>query len=347
MKQLKKRQLNILEFIRNNKGVSNKEIRVFISDISRITIVRNLKILLNQRLIKKEGGGRSIRYFENIQNNLLRYFDVGKYFKTAVDERNISFEKFNFDIFNHFENIFSEEETKKLREINNDYERRIKQLPETILKRETERLSIELSWKSSQIEGNTYSLLDTEVLIKENKEAEGHKKEEAVMILNHKKALDYIFDKRSDFKNISLGKIENIHKLIVGDLNVKKGLREKPVGITGTRYKPLDNSHQIREAIEKMIESINKLNDSFSKAMLVILMVSYIQPFEDGNKRTGRILGNAILLANNICPLSLRSISESDYRKATVLFYEQNSLRFFKELFVQQFEFAVKNYFLG
>ena len=74
-------------------------------------------------------------------------------------------------------------------------------------------------------------------------------------------------------------------------------------------------------------------------------MISYIQPFEDGNKRTARILGNAILLANNTCPLSYRSVNEADYKKAMVLFYEQNSARFFKELFTEQFKFAVENYF--
>jgi Fic family protein len=74
-------------------------------------------------------------------------------------------------------------------------------------------------------------------------------------------------------------------------------------------------------------------------------MISYLQPFEDGNKRTSRILSNAILLANNFCPLSYRSINEADYKKGIIIFYEQNNLRYFKELFVEQFKFAVDNYF--
>jgi len=87
------------------------------------------------------------------------------------------------------------------------------------------------------------------------------------------------------------------------------------------------------------------LDDPFSKAIFTTLMISYIQPFEDGNKRASRLLGNAILLANNACPLSYRSINEADYKKAVIIFYEQNSARFFKELFVEQFKFAVGNYF--
>mgnify|MGYP001561135508 CR=1 FL=1 len=141
-------------------------------------------------------------------------------------------------------------------------------------------------------------------------------------------------------------KIENIHELLVYNLGVSKGIRKKLAGITGTKYKPLDNEYQIKEALEKTVKIINNFKNPFSKALAAILMISYIQPFEDGNKRTARLLGDAFLLAHIACPLSFRSVNEADYKKAMILFYEQNSARFFKELFIQQFEFAVNNYFL-
>jgi len=144
-----------------------------------------------------------------------------------------------------------------------------------------------------------------------------------------------------------LGKIENIHSLIVENMGVKKNIREGLVGITGTKYRPLDNEFQIKEVLEKMILVMNKKEiHPLVKSLVSILLISYIQPFEDGNKRTARLFSNAILLANNYCPLSYRSIDENDYKKATLLFYEQNSARFFKELFIQQFEFSLNNYFL-
>jgi len=347
MKQLEERQLKILDFIKSNNGTSNKQIVEYLDDVSRITVVRDLEELLGENLIKKEGRGRSVRYFDSATNELLQYIDTEKYFDISPDERDILFRRFNFDIFKNLKNLFSKKESEELEKLNNDYRGRIKKLSDTILKKEFERLSIELSWKSSQIEGNTYSLLDTEILIKENKEAEGHKKEEAIMILNHKKALDYIIENKEDFKKINLRKIENIQKLIVEDLGIKQGIRELPVGIIGTRYRPLDNKYQIEEVVEKTIKLINSSKNPFEKALVLILMVSYIQPFEDGNKRTSRLLGDAILLAYNICPLSFRSVDEGDYKKAMILFYEQNNLRFFKELFVQQFKFAVDNYFLS
>lgn len=352
MTKITHRQNLILDFIRKRDTASNKEIKEGLQEkiglLDRVTIIRDLEALIAQSLIKQTGKGRNVRYEENIKNKLLIFFDVEGYFGIPTDKRNLSNERFNFKVFKYLNNsLFSETEFNKLDKLNNDYQKRIENLSPVILKKEFERLTIELSWKSSQIEGNTYSLIDTEILIKENKEAKGHTKEEAQMILNHKKALDYILDKKSEFKKMTLGKIENIHSLIVENMGVKKNIRKGLVGITGTKYRPLDNEFQIEEALEKMILVVNKKEiHPLIKSLMSILLISYIQPFEDGNKRTARLLGNAILLANNYCPLSYRSIDENDYKKATLLFYEQNSARFFKELFIQQFEFSLNNYFL-
>lgn len=231
--------------------------------------------------------------------------------------------------------------------LNEKYQKRVQELPPAIFQKELERLTIEFSWKSSHIEGNTYTLLDTELLIKEHTEAKGHTREEAVMILNHKKAFDYALQHRERFKNISIRDITDIHALLVGDMNISTGLRKKPVGIVGTVYQPLENEYQLREALEAGVEVLNTLASPFSKALAAVLLISYIQPFEDGNKRTSRLFSNAILLAQDICPLSFRSVDEGDYKKAMILFYEYHSARFFKELFIQQFQFAVENYFLA
>lgn len=351
MAKFTKRQLAILEYIRKQGYAGNREIQDFLGKqgfehISRVSIVRDIAALLKAGLIEKAGGGRETVYKEFLQNKLLTYFDPEDYFKKGPDERVIAYERFNFGVFESLNGIFTPQEITELETLNNDYKGRVEKLSPIILKKEFERLTIDLSWKSSQIEGNTYSLIDTEILIKEHKEAEGHKKEEAIMIINHKKTLDYVSDRRSNFRKVDARKIENVQSLIVNNLGILKGIRRKIVGVVGTKYKPLDNEHQIKEALEKAVAIINDFNDPFSKAITAVLMISYIQPFEDGNKRTARLLGDALLLAYNTCPLSFRSVNESDYKKATILFYEQNSAKFFKELFIQQFKFAVKNYFL-
>ena len=128
-------------------------------------------------------------------------------------------------------------------------------------------------------------------------------------------------------------------------MGVKEGVRSGLVRITGTKYRPIEGKAEIIGTLNSAIDKINALKDPFSKSLALILMISYVQPFEDGNKRTARILGNAMLLANNACPLSYRSVNEVDYKKAILLFYEQNSARLFKELFMSQFKFAVDNYF--
>lgn len=349
MVKLNKRQLEIFDFIKRKLEANTSTILKFVienyEDTSRVTIVRDLNLLLKEKLITKHGRGRSVVYKEFLKNDLLKFFDVESYFKKDPDERKVTYKNFNFEIFKNLKNIFSKNEIEKLNQLNKKYQENIGKLSPGALKKEFERLTIELSWKSSKIEGNTYSLIDTEILIKENQEAKGHEKEEATMILNHKLALDYIFSNSKKFKKLDLKDIEDIHSLVVENLGVEKGIRKRMVGITGTTYKPLDNRYQIRDALENMIKGINETKNPFSKSLLTILLISYIQPFEDGNKRTARLMANAILLANNVCPLSFRSVNETNYKKAVILFYEQNNASLFKKLFIEQFEFAVKNYF--
>jgi fido (protein-threonine AMPylation protein) len=349
MEKLTKRREEIINFIRKSGGAQNREVlahlKKVLEPVSRITVARELDALIQIGLLIKEGRGRNIRYKEKVDNKLLAFINPESYYKEGPDERSVAYERFNFNVFKEIGNFFSQAEIKELEKLNSGYEQRIKKMTPAQIKKEFERLTIELSWKSSRIEGNTYSLIDTEILIKEHKEAMGHKKEEAIMILNHKKALDYIFAQKKDFRRITLRKIESIHRLLMAGLGVGFGLRKRSVGIAGTKFKPLDNEHEIREAMEKFVSAVNKIKNPLDKTLAAILFISYIQPFEDGNKRTSRLLGNAILMAHNVCPLSYRSINEADYKKAVILFYEQNSARFMKELFVEQYKFSVENYF--
>jgi Fic family protein len=241
--------------------------------------------------------------------------------------------------------VFSENELKKLNELQAIFEKNFSQLSESEFKKEFDRLAIDLSWKSSQIEGNTYSLLETEKLLKEKETAAGKTKEEATMLLNHKDALDFIIDNPNYLYPLSVSKIEDIHSILVKELSVERNLRKRRVGISGTNYRPLDNEFQISEALQKSCDVINHKESVFEKALLALVLISYIQPFMDGNKRTARIVSNAILINQNYCPLSFRTVNSIDYKKAMLVFYEQNNLSSFKELFINQFEFAVNTYF--
>jgi Fic family protein len=347
MKQLTTRQTQIYAYILSQGSATNQDLIGHFSGlgtpVSRVTIVRDLDALLKQRLIKKVGQGRSVTYTSVTTTSLLRPFPEN-YFDIDVDLRAIQ-DRFNAQILAEWQPIFSANELKTLEALTQTYQKNRSELSTAQYRKEVERLTIELSWKSSQIEGNTYSLLDTESLLQNHHFAKGHTKEEAIMLLNHKTALDYIFGHPTLFEQVTFRKIEDIHRLLVTDLQVDLGIRSRLVRITGTRYAPLDNTFQIRENLEAACALINRLSDPFNKALAAVLLISYIQPFEDGNKRTARLISDAILLAHHACPLSYRSVDVTAYKKAILLFYEQNSVLFFKTLFMEQYRFAVKTYF--
>ncbi len=164
------------------------------------------------------------------------------------------------------------------------------------------------------------------------------------MILNHKDGFLFIRENENEFKNLTIKNLEKLHTILIKGLNVNKGLRKGLVGITGSKYRPLDNVHQIREAVEVLGETVSRAKTPFDKALIALVGISYIQPFEDGNKRTGRLMANAILLSHKCAPLSYRSIDEGEYREAMLVFYEINSIIPFKKIFQEQYLFAAKNY---
>ena len=297
--------------------------------------------------IVAEGKARATRYRLSPQAQLLMPLNLDTYFALEVDERQVH-SSYNFELINGLlaeTRLFSDKELAHLDALQDEFRQHVNELTDNEYRKEMERLGIDLSWKSSQIEGNTYTLLETERLLRESKTAEGKSKEEAVMLLNHKDALSFVLDNPDYLKELTVSHIEDIHQLLTKDLSIDKGLRRHRVGITGTNYHPLDNEFQIREAMRDACKLINSKYNIFEKALLTLLLLSYIQPFLDGNKRTARITSNAILIANDYCPLSFRSIDSIDYKKAMLIFYEQNNLYAFKQIFIEQFEFAVKEYF--
>ena len=344
---LTKRQEFILNQIQTLQRLSVSEIDSLIKqspfeDISRPTLIRELNVLINRSFITRSGNGKAAKYTAIYKNPVLRAFDKETYFST--ENRTIK-RYFDFEIFQNLKEIFRSKEILELQKLNKTFQTNLKTFPQNVIQKEFERITVEFSWKSSQIEGNTYSLLDTERLIKEQIHAKGHSKEEAIMIVNHKQAMDFIFKDSDYFNKISVSKIEDIHKIIVQELNVQLGIRKTPVGIIGTDYKPLENPFQIREALELTCNCVNSTSFAMEKALITIAMISYIQPFEDGNKRTARVLGNALLLANGFCPLSYKSVDEVEYKKSMIIFYEQNSIHYFKQLFIEQFKMAISKYF--
>lgn len=345
---IEQREQQIIDFIEKSGERSSKEIFDGIGiSVSYATLKRLLTKLISENYISFIGQGKGTKYIISPAYKIIQPVDIEEYYKKEIDEREIK-ENFDFSIINDVlakNSIFTKNELSKLNVLQNNFKKNISQLSESEYKKEFERLAIDLSWKSSQIEGNTYSLLETERLLKEKETAAGKTKEEAIMLLNHKDVLDFIIDNPGYLYPLSVSKIEDIHSILVKELAVEKNVRKRRIGISGTNYKPLDNEFQIKEALQSTCVLINKKESIFEKALLALVLLSYIQPFMDGNKRTARIVCNAVLMNEKYCPLSFRTVDSIDYKKAMLLFYEQNNISNFKEIFINQFEFAVNTYF--
>ncbi|MBK7409132.1 MAG: Fic family protein [Saprospirales bacterium] len=338
----------ILQYIRRNPGCPSSEIHEGIhSPASYATVKRALQTMLAGNLIEASGRGKGTRYRINRSYTLLLPIDPEQYFQKEIDEREI-IDSFNQSLVKDIlgsVSLFTEKDMDTLNALQRTFEKNTSSLSTEAYKQEFERLAIDLSWKSSQIEGNTYSLLETERLLKEKETATGKTRDEATMLLNHKAALDFILEHPNYLHPLSVAGIEDIHSILIKDLNVARNIRHRRVGITGTNYRPLDNEFQIREALEDMCTLINQRANVFEKALIALVLISYIQPFADGNKRTARIISNAILVHHRHCPISFRTVDSIDYKKAMLIFYEQNNISAFKKIFMEQYTFAVGTYF--
>ena len=344
---------NIINVLATNPSLSSKGIWESLNakhqdfKISYATLKRRLNNLVSQNLISPVGKGRGTKYVISQEYEILHHFDVEEYFAQNMAERNAK-AGYNFNLISEVLSgaiLFTEKELNILNELQEEYIENINKLSKNENRKALEHLSIDLSWKSSEIEGNTYTLLETEALIKNKETAKGKTMEEANMLLNHKGAIDFLIQEKNYLEPLSVVKIENIHSVLVQNLNVDRNIRKGIVTVTGTNYKPLDNEHQIREALQGMSELINNRENIFEKALLALILISYIQAFGDGNKRTARIISNGILIQNTYCPISFLTINSVEYKKAMLIFYEQNNISAFKRIFIDQFEYAAITYF--
>lgn len=345
--KLNSRQLQILNLLAS-KPLSRRELGGLINPndtISKVTLIRDLNLLISEKKVTALGKGRNILYKSN-QNPVLGVINIDKYFDENNSEiRKSARSEFDSNVFSNIHDLFDPLEKEKISKDSINFDKRGKTIDPTLYRREIERFTVEFAWKSSKIEGNTYTLLETEALIKNAKEAVGRSKYEANMILNHKKAIDFILADKSYFKVLTLDKVIKLHSILTDGLEVTSGIRTGAVSITGTSYIPMFGSLKLEKALKETVELINKADFPLEKALIASAMIAYIQGFNDGNKRTARTLANAVLLSNNYYPLSYRDMDESQYIKSMILFYEQNNLYNFKKIIIDQYLFSEENYF--
>ncbi len=336
------RSVKILRVLARSGSMSRAEIEVAIGE-SRINTIRELGQLENNNYIQKSGAARATVYTISAHGRTAVIWDTEDYLAQEPDNRHALYTHIEPELFGAVRNIITPNDVSVV--VNTAIAKRRNAADSLTARKELERFVIELSWKSSKIEGNTYTLLDTERLIRESQEAPGHEHSEAIMILNHKRAFEYVWENQKSFEDLTVSSIEEIHQLLVSGLNVPYGIRNAPVGITGTAYIPPASKAEISPYLHDIVQTINKLQSTLEKAMACLTLMPYLQPFEDGNKRTSRLTANAVLIAGGYPPLSYRSINEQAYKGALIIFYEQGSLANFRELFLEQLEDSATSYY--
>ena len=212
-----------------------------------------------------------------------------------------------------------------------------------------DRLLVDLSWASSQLEGNTYSRMETQNLIEFGHVADGRDRLETQMILNHKAAIDMLV---SQVEEIGFNRytVQNLHALLAENLLSRAGaggrLRRIDVAISGTVYQPTAMPQSIEACFDVLLAKAQAIDDPFEQAFFVMVQLPYLQPFEDVNKRVSRLAANIPLIKRNLAPLSFVDVPQDLYVNGSLAVYELNRVELLRELFVWAYERSCQRYTL-
>lgn len=322
------------------------------------TLQRRLAELIKLGFVRSTGDKRSTRYHYNIPGaaqsqveenkvsyGLLPLSEMGQETRTLV-MRPLQQRKpaaYNREFLERYrpnvDSYLTPAEKQKLAEIGKTS--REDQPAGTYAKEILNRLLIDLSWNSSRLEGNTYSLLDTELLIIQGQAANNKSVMDAQMILNHKEAIEFIIKGGNDI-GFNRYAIQNLHALLSYNLlpePVASGrLRSIAVGIGNSVYTPLAMAQLIEAMFEVMLEKAEKIENPFEQAFFIMVQLPYLQPFDDVNKRTSRLAANIPLIRHNLSPLSFTDVPKEYYTQGLLGVYELNRIELLKEVFLWAYE---------
>jgi len=217
----------------------------------------------------------------------------------------------------------------------------------TYARRVADRLLIDLSWNSSRLEGNTYSLLDTRRLIALGVEAKGHDPREARMIRNHRDAIEFLIENVAEtgFDRLT---ILNLHALLANELlpdpSSPGRLRRIAVGIGGSTYRPSDSPQVVEADFDALLARLGAIGDPFEQSLVALAQLPYLQPFDDVNKRVSRLAANLPMIRENLVPVSFVGVPRVLYTKALLAVYELEDHGPLKELYIGAYERSVEQY---
>lgn len=297
--------------------------------LNRRTLQRRLALLVDRNQLVMEGSARASRY------------------KMPPHERKpVGYDRSFLAAYQPNQTFYLSEKVRQhLREIG---DAKTDELPAgTYALQIYSRLLIDLTWNSSRLEGNTYSLLETEKLLAVGEAAEGKDAFETQMILNHKAAIDLLVNGASDV-GFNSYTICNLHALLSDNLLPDPAacgrLRGQPVGIGGSVFHPLDGGPLVRECFDEVLQKAGVIEDPFEQAFFAMVHLPYLQPFDDVNKRTSRLAANIPLVRENLSPLSFVDVPEKAYIEGLLGIYELNRTELLCDVFVWAYERSCARY---
>lgn len=209
------------------------------------------------------------------------------------------------------------------------------------------RLLIDLSWNSSRLEGNTYSLLDTKRLIDFGQEVSGKELRETQMILNHKDAIEFLVHSPEDI-DFNRYTLLNLHAMLANNLlenpDAAGRLRKIAVGIEKSAFHPLEVPQLIEDCFDQILATAEAIENSFEQAFFILVHIPYLQPFDDVNKRVSRLAANIPFIKKNLTPLSFIDVPTETYIEAVLGIYELNNIHLLKDIFIWAYERSVSRY---
>lgn len=332
----------ILDYISAHPGARRDDIRRHVDpDASETTVWRALKRLVDENKLVVTGKGRATGY------NLMGTAVVRAHLQTPYNRRKpTSYNKEFLDRYIPNQTFYiAKADRQRLREAGQPMSPPL--LAETYARRILERLLVDLAWASSRMEGNTYDILETERLIHFGQEAAGKDRKEAVMILNHKDAIQYVVDNLSDI-TISRRKICNVHALLANGLLADPAmagrLRRMVVGISHSSYRPPDDQFEIEEECDILIQKAVMITDPFEQSFFLLVHLPYLQAFANINKRTSRVFSNIPLLKAELAPMSFLTMNDRDYIDGLIGIYELNNTALLREAYIDAYLASAKNY---
>lgn len=357
-------ELNLIENALKNfkQGASIEDIRPLVGMELR-TIQRRLKDLVNQGRISISGQGRGTRYHslqkvpftisttEITEIEIIPLSAEGKEVKAIVSQhiakrRPVGYNiDFLMDYRPNIDSYLMAEDKDRLAVLGKTAS--LNQAAGTYAKEILQRLLIDLSWNSSRLEGNTYSLLDTQRLISQGHEADNKTAAEAQMVLNHKDAIEFIVQGGEEI-DLNRYTLTNLHGLLSNNLlpdpAASGRLRSMSVGISNSVFTPLGIPQQIEEMFELLLKKAKQIDNPFEQAFFVMVQLPYLQPFDDVNKRVSRLAANIPLNKHNLSPLAFVDVPNDIYFQGIMGIYELNRIALYKDVFMWAYERSAQRY---